>query len=129
MALGHLKHQVLTPKSFNHLRVAARVAFQYGRTQRRKGRYCVHMRIVVTHHEPRFDASNARRMELDPDRRRAAVIQDRHIFQRSAGLHDLDDLRSDFLSEFLKPSIPVSAIATVRLGVVAEVEIQTDSPQ
>ena len=39
------------------------------------------------------------------------------------------DLRSDFLSEFLKPSIPVSAVATVRLGVVAEVEIQADSLQ
>ena len=87
------------------------------------------MRIVVTHHEPRFDASNARRMELDPDRRRAAVIQDRDMLQGGAGLHDLDNLGSNFLSEFLKPSVAVSAIATVRLRIVAEVEIQADGPQ
>ena len=57
------------------------------------------------------------------------MIQNCHIFQERAPLHNLDDLGSAFRSECLQLPIADFLIATVRLAVVVEVEIQSDGSQ
>lgn len=69
------------------------------------------------------------RMELDPDGRLDAVVQDRDILQERTGLHGLNDLGSALVSERPKRALLEVRVATVRLVPVVKVEIQADCPQ